>query len=443
MAGWAQMIKRLLALLALLPFAAHADFVRDVEWSGGGDQALDLTNAGDPVVIVAGFDEGTDHADVTQGTAAIDTTAPESMTAGPVETEATSKYEHGETFYRTTAKTGSTTIDISHDNNFRMYAMLLEGFDATLSDSCTFYTSWATGHECSVTVPANGIVVVFAQTENASTVSSWTRSATEREYITGTQNGETIIARAATKVETSGVTANFGVTYTTNESGGVLVLVFAEAASGSTTTCTDPTVDPDGSEQMNCSLDVPLSSNITRLNCNSGTLITDVESADTDSALVNINPNELWVSGGADFTLGQAVDCALENASETSTADSITFNLPQAGDAWAVELACDEDGTPTACDTDSLLLHANWPGLGLDTGDELFLDNCSLAGLSDNAVIAGTPPLTCDLYAWTSGSWVAANTMVIPANCTDGVVQSQVISQVESQVGTQQCSSGS
>jgi hypothetical protein len=52
-------MKRLLALLLFLPAAVNADYVRDAEWANGGDGTLDLTNAGDGVVIVHSVDEAT------------------------------------------------------------------------------------------------------------------------------------------------------------------------------------------------------------------------------------------------------------------------------------------------------------------------------------------------------------------------------------------------
>jgi len=238
------MIRLFPALLLLLPMVAGADYVRDSEWSGGGDGTLDLTNSGNGVVIVHSLDEGTSHADVTQGTVAIDTSTPESMTAGPVETHSGAGLVHLETFYRNTAKTGSTTIDTDYSTEWITTATLIEGYDGTaLSDSCKVDVSAGTTNwGCSVTVPDNGIVVVSAATETSHSVSSWKESATNRNFFSATVGGDTLFLRVGTKVETTGQTATYGIDFNESENGVLIVLVFAEAG-GSTTVWTDDTID--------------------------------------------------------------------------------------------------------------------------------------------------------------------------------------------------------
>jgi hypothetical protein len=395
-------MKRLLALLLFLPAAVNADYVRDAEWANGGDGTLDLTNAGDGVVIVHSVDEATAHADVTQGTVAIDTVAPESMTAGPVETGSGAGVVHLETFYRNTSKTGLTTIDENYSTEWITTATLIEGYDGTsLSDSCKVDVSvLTTNWGCSVTVPDNGIVVVSVATETSHSVSSWKESATNRNFFSASAGGDSLFLRVGTKVETTGQTATYGVDFADTERGVLIVLVFAPASTGLTTNATK-CVFASGDE-----ISVTANASTT--------------SGDCDTA------KSMFLSGGdlSNTRIGVLTNAYLANATETTTADNLTINSPDNGTTEHFNTSgCLNPG----CDDDSLYENADflteYPAFA--SGDDVWVtvntgacDFDATTGVFSCTTLPATG--TVRVYDVTATDWLTESTWSIAAPVGEG-----------------------
>jgi hypothetical protein len=414
-----------------LPAAVNADYVRDAEWANGGDGTLDLTNAGDGVVIVHSVDEGTAHADVTQGTVAIDTVAPESMTAGPVETGSGAGVVHLETFYRNTAKTGSTTIDENYSTEWITTATLIEGYDGTsLSDSCKVDVNPATTNwGCSVTVPDNGIVIVSVATETSHTVSSWKESATNRNFFSASAGGDSLFLRVGTKVETTGQTATYGVDFADTERGVLIVLVFA--AAGSTTTWTDTTIDV--GQDAAGTLDVAFSGNTTQCEFASGDTISVTANASTtagDCATAKAD----FLSGGSlsNTRIASATTAFLRNVTETSTAGSITINSPDDGvNEHFGTAACANPG----CDDDSLYENSDFltEYAAFASGDDVWVTvNTGACDFDATTGVFSCTTLPASgvvrVYDVTATDWLTESTWSIEAPVTSGSYRLRIAS---------------
>ena len=164
-------------------------------------------------------------------------------------------------------------------------------------------------------------------------------------------------------------------------------------------------------------------------------------SATSTTCTLQFDSTELIDTGDLDnTTLGVAYNWKLSDGTNESATTQATINLQQSGSYWAVELTCDEDGTPNDCNDDSLMKGDDWTALGLDTGDEVLLVTTSgvISGLSTDLALSGTPPLTANLYAYTAGEWLAASTLTVNESC-ERVISSPISSPIMSPVFNSLC----
>ena len=367
-------MKRLLLLTLLLSGFAHADYVRDTNWEGGGNGTLDLTNSGDPVVIVGAFAEF-DYSSTFQGTAAIGTVSPETMTNGIAISTGAGQSPHGESYYRVTAKTGSTTIDVDLDSTWWYYAMLIEGFDSVLVDSCSFATGNGTNFGCSVTVPANGIAVMLFQTDTGASGRVWKQSATERAAVNGVSPTTRIYS--ATKVETTETTGTYGVDLGASNNGHVQVLVFAQAAGGPTVTFDQDTYNP--SNTINATATGYGSAMTTATESVGGDVINaEAGATASDADFILCGASGFETAGACNNTqIGKVLTYTV--APDNAT-DTLTIQVPGA-DSFG-QMACDPgNAVSNICDDDSLF---NDIPATYDLGDEYWCEFIGGSGVCND-----------------------------------------------------------
>lgn len=159
---------------------------------------------------------------------------------------------------------------------------------------------------------------------------SWTSTSLSNSFVSQHDSGE--VARAGIQVATKVVSsaASQSTTFSTTDSGTkVYATVIVFASSTATTVWTDDTVDVGTTIQG--TLTVAFSGAITKCVFASGDELV-ASNADTDSADCAQTKAD-FLSGGSlsNTRIAAATTASLDNASETSTADTFTFNSPDDG----------------------------------------------------------------------------------------------------------------
>ncbi len=453
---WGQMklIKYIPLLLALVSVdaygaAAYHDSAGN-SYSTGFSIDVDSPNGDEVLIVFAGEEVGGPTTEVQTYSATVGGNA---MTFLGVAQEST--LTHIEVYCRKVDDlSGSQTVTISGwaGTSERSIGIIVDGVD-----DCTAFdndeTETATGSTTTtpMNVEADGINVcgVLESHNSTMTWSGGNINAASR-VSTGDANGT---LSASTAEETTLQTQTNYVSTATNSgrSRAQICVSLSPAATGSTTTWADVTVDPDGSQNISGTLDVAFTNPITKLVCANGDEhTTTTGTPTTSSATFTITPATTWTATGSlnNTDLNAATSCYLANASETSTGDDITFNLMQSGNGWAIESNCDSDGTPNPCPTDSLFLDGDWTTT-VNTGDAVLLSVNSgiINGFSSGGVVSAPNnglPVNADVYTFDSQAatpiWRTSSSLAIsPAECTTSLVHSVVQPVVESVVFTSIC----
>ena len=341
----------------------------------------------------------------------------------------------------------------SEQDEFRVVAMEFNDtdLDTTLdtsnhntANSNSASTSTSTN---SVTPSTNNALLVACSTQKGAwTNTSWSNSFTSRFDSGTTHVGVDCATRLVTTAGPHSTTVS---TTGGSQKNYAAIAAWQESVSTPTTTWTDDTVDPDGSQNISGTLDIALSSAITKMVCSNGDEhTTTTGTPTTNAASFTIDPTTTWVDTGSlnNTELGTAISCYLANASETSTGDNITFNMMASGNGWAIESTCDSDDTPNPCDPDSVFKDNDWTTT-VNTGDDVLLvaSAGTVAGFSVQGVISGTPPITGEFFTWneTGSVWRALDTLTIPeaaaTSCHANVIQTLTSNPTDSPVRAPVC----